>query len=523
MGPPRRHRRGPKAVLPLRSRTTRSSKGKLLSDPETNTQQLTEQLRQLGLYAADTTGDGNCLFRALSDQLYGTESRHHQLRKDICDWIQSNSVRYAPFVDDERGLDVHLSLMRQQATYGGHLELSAFAHMKKCNVKVIQPGLVYLIEWAAGWDAVAATIVKETPTSSTSSLATTLIEREPIMNDRSRRAARRESRRAEKEKARADKAAMYNDDDDDQDPETPTVYVAYHDWEHFSSIRNLRGPHSGPPNVRELSADSVPHDLPSAPKPSSKPPSRARARAGSASANKLAPVPVSAPKPLSRPRRTSRVQRQSASSSTVVPVVALALAPPPTPADIPLPSSREASPPALPSLPPGLYAREREYRRSPKRSFDESSGSSEVSATSTSAAKRTRRGTARGLMSLPRDVDADMDADVVDGDNGDGDRDLDADDADTPFLSETASLSPVSSPSPSPSPPPVSTPPRRLTKRERKAAGLPRQRGSAGKIVIPGGRFRTADGVGSGVDADGEWARNGTGRVDVRGFRELRI
>jgi OTU domain-containing protein 3 len=127
-----------------------------------------------------------------------------------------------------------------------------------------------------------------------------------------------------------------------------------------------------------------------------------------------------------------------------------------------------------------------------------------------------------------------MDADIeVDGDNGDGggdvdaDADADADDADTPSLSETASLSPVSSPSPSPSPPPVSTPSRRLTKRERKAAGLPRQRGSAGKIVIPGGRFRTDDatvrGVGSRVDADGEWARNGTGRVDVRGFRELRI
>ena len=142
-------------VLSVRSRTTRSSKGKaspllsllylviqsyiffallsssspshvlplhsphhqLLSDPDVNTQQLTEQLRQLGLYAADTTGDGNCLFRALSDQLYGTESRHHQLRKDICDWIQSHSLRYAPFVDDERGLDVHLSLMRQPGTF----------------------------------------------------------------------------------------------------------------------------------------------------------------------------------------------------------------------------------------------------------------------------------------------------------------------------------------------------------------------------------------------------------------------
>ena len=36
------------------------------------------------------------------------------------------------------------------ATYGGHLELSAFAHMTKRNVKVIQPGLVYVIEWDAG-------------------------------------------------------------------------------------------------------------------------------------------------------------------------------------------------------------------------------------------------------------------------------------------------------------------------------------------------------------------------------------
>jgi OTU domain-containing protein 3 len=99
--------------------------------------------------------------------------------------------------------------------------------MKRCNVKVIQPGLVYLIEWAAGWDPVAAGVIKETSTSSSSSLATTFVEREPIANDRSRRAARRESRRAEWEKSRVDKAAIYKDDDDDQDDMgTPTVYVA---------------------------------------------------------------------------------------------------------------------------------------------------------------------------------------------------------------------------------------------------------------------------------------------------------
>lgn len=61
--------------------------------------------------------------------------------------------RYEPFVEDERGLDTHLRAMRENATYGGHVELSAFAHMTRRNVKVIQPGLVYVIEWdAGGWE-----------------------------------------------------------------------------------------------------------------------------------------------------------------------------------------------------------------------------------------------------------------------------------------------------------------------------------------------------------------------------------
>jgi len=63
---------------------------------------------------------------------------------------------------------------------------------------------------------------------------------------------------------------------------------------------------------------------------------------------------------------------------------------------------------------------------------------------------------------------------------------------------------------------------------------------SAGKIIIPGGRFsgggreRAAVPVevrevedGDNVDGDGggkaEWRINGAGRLDVRGFRELKI
>ena len=85
----------------------------LLSDPAQNTQLLTQQLRDLGLYAANTLGDGNCLFRALSDQFYGSPSQHLYLRKEICDWMAAHKLRYEPFIEDDRGFDEHLRCMRQ--------------------------------------------------------------------------------------------------------------------------------------------------------------------------------------------------------------------------------------------------------------------------------------------------------------------------------------------------------------------------------------------------------------------------
>ena len=74
-------------------------------------------------------------------------------------------------------------------------------------------------------------------------------------------------------------------------------------------------------------------------------------------------------------------------------------------------------------------------------------------------------------------------------------------------------------------PAPPSPPPVPLTQRQRKKLGLPKQRPgqrSAGTIVIPGGRFKRQQPVAVAAP-DEEWVRNGTGRVDVRGFRELKI
>ena len=37
----------------------------------------------MGLYAANVLGDGNCQFRALSDQMYGSPGHHLDIRSSV--------------------------------------------------------------------------------------------------------------------------------------------------------------------------------------------------------------------------------------------------------------------------------------------------------------------------------------------------------------------------------------------------------------------------------------------------------
>lgn len=315
----------------------------------------------------------------------------------------------------------------------------------------------------------------------------------------------------------------------------------YHDWEHFSSIRNLRGPHTGLPNVCELPVDSEAI----VPSPVRKKPPSSRARAK-----------LESKVTLKRSKNGQFTSTKVKIEETVVP----------TPTQIPLPVSRSPSPlssaPSPPQidvdvLPPTPVTSQPAYvdsslspilrvHRSPKRTFDESSGSSSVS---DSIAKRTR---SVGKPPPPTQLRSDSSAIEVD----DPEEEESTPELSTPRSStSTRSSSVASSPLPG-TPPPEPEPElepepiliqKPLTRRQRKALGLPKPRSAlvakrvgAGRIVIPGGRFKRNAGatdhkglakiteVGDpSVDDEGsvqeEWKRNGTGRLDVRGFRELKI
>jgi hypothetical protein len=58
---------------------------------------LRRQLSRIGLVEKIITGDGNCLFRSLSDQIWGDPERHLEMRRVICEHIDLNKGDYEMF------------------------------------------------------------------------------------------------------------------------------------------------------------------------------------------------------------------------------------------------------------------------------------------------------------------------------------------------------------------------------------------------------------------------------------------
>ncbi|KAG2206808.1 hypothetical protein INT47_007564, partial [Mucor saturninus] len=106
---------------------------------------LDSQLKNLGLCTKNIAGDGNCLFRSLSDQFYGQDGNHKAIRHQVCQFLRDNKEEYQFFVEDDQSFEHHVDCMSRNATYGGNMELAAFAKMQQVNIKVYQPGLIYII------------------------------------------------------------------------------------------------------------------------------------------------------------------------------------------------------------------------------------------------------------------------------------------------------------------------------------------------------------------------------------------
>ncbi|KAI9291010.1 cysteine proteinase [Neoconidiobolus thromboides FSU 785] len=185
----RRKRNNNDAKKPIKKKPSRNSPSSSEGSEQDTYTMIESFLNPLNLMLLDVLGDGNCLFRSLSDQLYGNVEQHREVRKETCDYLLENSKEFELFFSEEETFGDHLTRMRNEGTFGGNVELVAFARKFKVKVNIYQEdGNVMRID--------------------------------------------------------------FDNKDNNNMEEIKTLHIAYHSWEHYSSIRNKNGPFEGLPNIK---------------------------------------------------------------------------------------------------------------------------------------------------------------------------------------------------------------------------------------------------------------------------------
>uniref|UniRef100_F7C3N8 OTU domain-containing protein 3 n=1 Tax=Ornithorhynchus anatinus TaxID=9258 RepID=F7C3N8_ORNAN len=106
--------------------------------PEDEFLSFANQLQALGLKLREVPGDGNCLFRALGDQLEGHSRSHLKHRQETVDYMIRQREDFEPFVEDDIPFEKHVASLAKPGTFAGNDAIVAFARNHQMNVVIHQ-------------------------------------------------------------------------------------------------------------------------------------------------------------------------------------------------------------------------------------------------------------------------------------------------------------------------------------------------------------------------------------------------
>ncbi|KAG0566913.1 hypothetical protein KC19_7G097000 [Ceratodon purpureus] len=98
-------------------------------------QRLLDRLSLYGLTERRIAGDGNCQFRALSDQLYRTPEHHMFVRDRIVSQLTKSGDSYSGYVP--KTYDEYLKSMAKDGEWGDHVTLQAAADYYGVKISLI--------------------------------------------------------------------------------------------------------------------------------------------------------------------------------------------------------------------------------------------------------------------------------------------------------------------------------------------------------------------------------------------------
>uniref|UniRef100_A0A1D1YWG6 ubiquitinyl hydrolase 1 n=1 Tax=Anthurium amnicola TaxID=1678845 RepID=A0A1D1YWG6_9ARAE len=95
------------------------------SDASQDHERLLHRLNAYGLYEVKVSGDGNCQFRALSDQMYKSPEYHKNVRKEIVKQLKDYQSLYEGYVPMK--YKKYYKKMAKSGEWGDHITLQAAA------------------------------------------------------------------------------------------------------------------------------------------------------------------------------------------------------------------------------------------------------------------------------------------------------------------------------------------------------------------------------------------------------------
>lgn len=116
---------------------SQSRKKKMRNDTE-DEGRFRAQLECSGLRIEVMEGDGNCLFRSLSDQLHGNDNSHVEMREAIVKFEEDEHEHFEHFVEDDEPWPDYVERMGVDGEWGGNIELVAASMLFRVHVVVHQ-------------------------------------------------------------------------------------------------------------------------------------------------------------------------------------------------------------------------------------------------------------------------------------------------------------------------------------------------------------------------------------------------
>lgn len=89
-------------------------------------------LEQKGFYRKHTARDASCLFRVISEQVYGTQQHHFKIRDDCVSFMRKNNKMFENEI--KKNYFEYVEEMAMRKTYGTLVELRVMGHRYKKNV-----------------------------------------------------------------------------------------------------------------------------------------------------------------------------------------------------------------------------------------------------------------------------------------------------------------------------------------------------------------------------------------------------